>query len=785
MRIAGRGVAAALATIVAAAAALHLRMERLRRVGEQLTQEVPAAAQAENVSSPQPGGPRLLSASELRNFVTDGVLVLRPTELELEPGFHAAVLAKTQALLHTEAGTPELLRHGQLMQALPELNRLCAAPTVQGAMISVLGEDYVQHPHRHLHHPAAHINPGSNVDQPFHKDGNHIPMRDHRPRHAMLMYYPTDTTLEMGPTAVVDGSQYFEFNKMECQEGSLAGPEPAFCDSDSVLPGLNQRAARSRGDGLLPERPSSAGVWDKRVKDAMHTLAAGNAAERDALLEASGRCFGRRQRKLVVPAGSLALIHFDLLHRASRQSLHVVDVPWRPMLKLQYFRTALPTKLLIRDPSSVDASEAAPFAYTGAPLSEQAIWTATWNWLRGTSSPPAAAATSGGPVEIALLGATVRDSDQETERVGAAYRLALCNSIPAVQELAKLFVESGKAMPGRTAQHSQDEATLRACHYGLGAFSPEVVAPRLLELLELELHEHSAIIPSSLASSSSSVSQAEIYATGARYNRIKRLCHALGLCLSQPGSIVNAAGSDSSTVLLSAAVETLTQARAHVYNALTTYAKYVHDNSITPAEGAGSPQRRTVANGSVVVGEDAAAEWVQFEPDDVVGAELRSTHATCVQALGLVAEVAVATSNISVCMSILDELTAVLSSPEPGANLTVRMGSSVREQAGIGLLSLAGGQMDAHARMVAPNEPSGGAFAVQMTDGWVCGYVAEAIARLRRAVTPSAGGNNNDSGLSVRILASLEKLGVSSTWWGKAIKGEAVPFCLFGGQTHC
>jgi hypothetical protein len=35
------------------------------------------------------------------------------------------------------------------------------------------------------------------MDQNFHKDGHHIPMRHHRPRWIMGMYFCTDVTIEM------------------------------------------------------------------------------------------------------------------------------------------------------------------------------------------------------------------------------------------------------------------------------------------------------------------------------------------------------------------------------------------------------------------------------------------------------------------------------------------------------------------------------------------------------------------------------------------------------------
>ena len=63
-----------------------------------------------------------------------------------------------------------------------------------------------------------------------------------------------------------------------------------------------------------------------------------DAAERDAVLDKSGEFFGRSQRKVTVPAGAIALIHFDILHRAARRALPSEphfreDTPWRPMVK--------------------------------------------------------------------------------------------------------------------------------------------------------------------------------------------------------------------------------------------------------------------------------------------------------------------------------------------------------------------------------------------------------------------------------------------------------------------
>ena len=107
---------------------------------------------------------------------------------------------------------------------------MLSSPTVNGALCSVLGHDYALHAHRALHRADR------SEEQGFHKDGQegHGPHRHHRPRWAMVMYYPAGCTLqehkqsppravvfrdvseriacvfrEMAPTALLPGGQYF------------------------------------------------------------------------------------------------------------------------------------------------------------------------------------------------------------------------------------------------------------------------------------------------------------------------------------------------------------------------------------------------------------------------------------------------------------------------------------------------------------------------------------------------------------------------------------------------
>ena len=80
---------------------------------------------------------------------------------------------------------------------------------VHGALHSILGPDYYLHLHRHVHD-----NPPGSKGQNLHKDSLYNSRyavdekrRHHRTRWLMLFYYPQDTPVELGPTAILPRSQ--------------------------------------------------------------------------------------------------------------------------------------------------------------------------------------------------------------------------------------------------------------------------------------------------------------------------------------------------------------------------------------------------------------------------------------------------------------------------------------------------------------------------------------------------------------------------------------------------
>jgi len=160
-----------------------------------------------------------LTSEQLREFLARGFLVLRST---LPESYHRVIFERFDEL----SGT---IGHfgNNLLPLIPELNELFEDPVVKGALTSVLGDAHAMHPHR-----ALHKNPPGSDEQGFHKDsywGYVRRVRNHRPWWVMIMYFPQDTPLAKGPTAVMDGSQHLNQRPEDyCREVPTAGSAGSF-----------------------------------------------------------------------------------------------------------------------------------------------------------------------------------------------------------------------------------------------------------------------------------------------------------------------------------------------------------------------------------------------------------------------------------------------------------------------------------------------------------------------------------------------------------------------------
>ena len=140
-----------------------------------------------------------LTDKEMRDFITNGYVKVKT---DFPPGFHANICQQLDAMFE-ETGN----LGNNLLPAIPEIQEVFNHPIVHGAMQGVLGSDYVMHPHRYCH-----FNQQGSEGQSFHKDSyaGDEQIRRHRCRWTMAFYYPQDVTEDMGPTAVLPGSQYYE-----------------------------------------------------------------------------------------------------------------------------------------------------------------------------------------------------------------------------------------------------------------------------------------------------------------------------------------------------------------------------------------------------------------------------------------------------------------------------------------------------------------------------------------------------------------------------------------------
>jgi len=142
----------------------------------------------------------LLTDAQMQRFLAHGYLCLTSS---LPASFHQHIYERFDALVGDDTSRAP---GNNLLPAVPEIHDVFEDRVVKGALTSVLGPDYVMHPHRALHN-----NPPGSDAQPMHKDsywGFTRRVRNHRPRWVMVMYVPQATPLERGPTGVVPGSQY-------------------------------------------------------------------------------------------------------------------------------------------------------------------------------------------------------------------------------------------------------------------------------------------------------------------------------------------------------------------------------------------------------------------------------------------------------------------------------------------------------------------------------------------------------------------------------------------------
>ena len=152
-----------------------------------------------------------LTDAQMRDFIVNGYLTVKT---DLPRSFHETIYRKTQEYTEKEGNLGN-----NVLPRVPELQAIFEEPAVRGAFSSILGENYVMHSHRHPHRNNPHSD-----GQGFHKDSywGYQKVRHHRPRWAMAFYYPQDSPLQIGPSAVLPGTQYYSTRITKNNDGELA-----------------------------------------------------------------------------------------------------------------------------------------------------------------------------------------------------------------------------------------------------------------------------------------------------------------------------------------------------------------------------------------------------------------------------------------------------------------------------------------------------------------------------------------------------------------------------------
>lgn len=286
-----------------------------------------------------------LPQEDLEHFLRRGYLILPSAGCS---SVHEGIFSKAAEIVSRGPHAAAMLGDN-VLPAIPELHEVLESPSVQKALTAVLGKDYLLHGHRHLHLSTSR-------EQQWHKDSywGFRKLRHHRPRWCMLLYYPQDTTIDMGPTHVLAGTQYWTVD--------------------------TERRLRAGGEDILW---ASDGLIDMFVDGACGDERSVKLREAEQIFLGPEHGHLAEDVALTVPAGSCVLMHYDLFHRAG---FWVPGERQRFMFKFQFLRTKEPT----------------PWEGTSASWAPPSSETWRCDWPSTQSSPSALPAPSASPRDMAL-----------------------------------------------------------------------------------------------------------------------------------------------------------------------------------------------------------------------------------------------------------------------------------------------------------------------------------------------------------------------------------------------
>ena len=236
-------------------------------------------------------------------FLDRGFVVLKP---DVPKSTHDALFARAEQLYDARErlGNSSIgfnLIADNLRVNAPQINQVVGSTVVDTGLTAILGKDYYSYGHSFLHKSGP-------QDQMFHKDaplpwGTRGGIRSHRPYWILAFYYPQNTTVEIGATQVLPGTQYWNVDREDT--GNTAG-------EDRLELSLKRDEFKTS---------SSLRELDRYIEQQWLTLDPETPPE-----------------AVEVEKGSVLLVHFDLFHRGARN----VDGSSRYLFKFEFTRMCLP-----------------------------------------------------------------------------------------------------------------------------------------------------------------------------------------------------------------------------------------------------------------------------------------------------------------------------------------------------------------------------------------------------------------------------------------------------------
>lgn len=143
-------------------------MERLRRVAP--LGAAPAAAALPHGTGEPTGAvdaaapAKLLSDDQMKSYIQNGYVALPVADMP--PEWHVGLWQQCHDWLYRGEIQPQSDSRW-VFPSIPDLSDVILSPTVRGALQSILGPDYVQHPHRTMHNygPSMHNQQDIGSDQ--------------------------------------------------------------------------------------------------------------------------------------------------------------------------------------------------------------------------------------------------------------------------------------------------------------------------------------------------------------------------------------------------------------------------------------------------------------------------------------------------------------------------------------------------------------------------------------------------------------------------------------------